>query len=231
VQSAREGKKWSEKKVIEAQAEYKAAIDLSPKDGSFHLRMALALFKQMHDAEGRAEVDRYLELSPNGQNVEFAKQLRVNPRRGREDFAPDFMVTTLKGETLHLSNLAGRFVVLDFWATWCPPCRDSVGELRDLSKKYPSDRVVILSISGDSEEGKWCEFVDAKKMDWLQYRDADRRIGKLFEVHGIPCYVIIDPDGFIRERIIGRNPQESIVHRLKETLNTAMSEPPSRALQ
>jgi thiol-disulfide isomerase/thioredoxin len=114
--------------------------------------------------------------------------------------------------------LSGRVVVMDFWATWCPPCRESVPELKDLTRKYPSDRLVLISISADEDENSWKEFVAKKKMDWPQYRDSDRAIMRAFGVHSFPTYLVMDGDGIIRQRIMGLNPRETVVHRLKETL-------------
>jgi len=119
-----------------------------------------------------------------------------------------------------LNGLAGKFVVLDFWATWCPPCRASVGELKELTRKYPRDRVVLISVSADKEEDKWRDFVAKKEMDWHQYRDPAGTIQRTYGIHAFPTYIVIDTEGIIRQRIVGENPQQSIVARLKSTLAT-----------
>jgi thiol:disulfide interchange protein len=73
-------------------------------------------------------------------------------------------------------------------------------------------------VSADQDEQQWREFVDKKKMDWAQYRDADKRIMNSFDIHSFPTYLVINGDGVIKERITGLNPQESVVHRLRDTL-------------
>ncbi len=108
-------------------------------------------------------------------------------------------------------------MVLDFWATWCPPCRASVGELKELAKKYPNT-VEVISVSADEKESQWRDFVADKKMTWPQYIDSDSHMRRTFNVHSFPTYVVIDGDGIVRQRITGLNPQETVVHRLKETL-------------
>jgi len=210
------------KKLKEAEAEYRSAVQLDPNYPVFHLKLAIALFKQSRDPEGQQEVASCLQLDPAGVYAAYAKKLAANPRRAREEFAPEFQVTTLQGQTVSLSGLSGRIVVLDFWATWCPPCRESVPELKEMTKKYPPDKLVLLSVSADQDEQKWREFVAKKNMDWAQYWDKDGKMQKLMNVSAFPTYLVIDPEGIIRERIIGLNPQESIVHRLRQKLQAML---------
>jgi len=206
------------KRMKEAETEYQAAIQLNPTFAEYHLRMAIALCKESRDPEGKEEVAAYLKLAPTGKYAAYAKRLQDNPRRVREDYAPDFQVTTIKGQKLSSGDLLGKVVVMDFWATWCPPCRASVPEIKELTKKYSSDKVVVLSVSADKDDGQWREFIAKKNMDWLQYRDADEHMQKLLSVHAFPTYIVIDTEGIVRERIVGEDPQQNIVGRLKDKL-------------
>ena len=219
---SRVGYKYDTNKLKEAEAEYSTALQLAPQKTENHIRLGMVLCREMRDHDAKAEFEKYLQMAPSGQYVGMAKSFIEQPRRARDEAAPQFTVTTLQGETITLKSLNGKFVVLDFWATWCSPCRASVGEMKDLVRKYPADRVVIISVSGDQDEAKWKEFVAQKKMDWHQYRDDHGQMGKLFGVRVIPTYVLIDPEGFIRERIQGENPQQSIVFRLKESLAASL---------
>jgi len=208
------------KKLKEAEAEYQLALQLDPAFAEYHLRLAVALLKESRDAEGKEQLAAYLKLAPTGMYAGYAKRLEDNPRRAREDYAPEFQVTTIKGQKISSTDFLGKVVVMDFWATWCPPCRESVGEIKELTKKYPSDKVVVLSV--DKDDAKWREFVEKKNMDWLQYRDADDHVLKLMGIRAFPTYIVIDSEGIIRDRIVGENPRQTIVGRLKDQLQKMM---------
>ncbi len=206
----------------DAESEYRAAIQLAPKDAGNYLGLAVALMKQSRDAEGQEQLTTFLKMQSSGQAADYARKLQANPRRVREEFAPDFQVTTIKGQTISTADLRGKVVVMDFWATWCPGCRASVPEIKELTRKYPSDKLVVLSVSADKDDAQWREFVAKKNMDWMQYRDEDGHVLRALGVHAFPTYVVIDPEGVIRERIVGENPQQSISGKLKDKLQKMM---------
>ena len=218
----------SEKNRKAAEAEYREAVQLAPKAAVCHFRLAVALFRLSQDQEGLAETQRCLDLDPDGPFATEARQYLAKPDRARYDFAPDFHIVTLRGENIQLEGLSGKVVVLDFWATWCGPCRESIGELKDLVKKYPPDQMVLISISADTDERKWREFVSEKKMEWRQYWDEKGEIRQLFHVHAFPTYLVIDREGAIRERLEGLDPRDSVVHRLKEALPAIFAAKPAR---
>ena len=108
---------------------------------------------------------------------------------------------------------------MDFWATWCPPCRESVPDIKSLVKKYPSDKFVVLSVSNDDKESIAREFVEKHGMTWQHHFDGkEGELTNKFGVEAFPTYILIDGDSVIRMRIVGTNPQQSIVGRLKDAL-------------
>jgi len=208
------------KKLKQAETEYRQAVSLSPATAEYHLSLALTLMKEFQDDEGKREAAQYLSLAPAGAYALYAKQIEADPRRARDNFAPEFRLPTLDGNVVSLSDLSGRYVVLDFWATWCPACREGVGDLKDLTKKYPPSEVTLISVSADKDEAAWKSFVQGKKMTWTQYRDADGKVLRAYHVRAFPTFVVIGPDGIIRETLVGENPQDSVSHRLKESIET-----------
>lgn len=199
------------KKLKDAEAELRAALKLQPDNPGCHLKLAIALLKQSRDREGQEELEDCLQLAPVGPHVELARKLLANPRRARENYAPQFRVTTLQGETLSLASLSGKVVVLDFWGTWCPPCVRAVRTLKKLLEKYASEQVVFVSISSDRDEKKWRDFIAKHQMDWPQYWDATHRLCDMFRVQVFPTYLVIDGEGIIRKRF-------NATHRLKSAI-------------
>jgi alkyl hydroperoxide reductase subunit AhpC len=94
----------------------------------------------------------------------------------------------------------------------------SVGELKALTRKYPREQLVLVSISADESEATWRQFVEKNGMDWPQSWDRDGSVRRAFDVHAYPTYLLIDPDGIIREQIVGLSEQATIATRLKRAL-------------
>jgi len=206
------------KKLASAETELRTAIQLDGKMALYHFGLATTLLRESKDAEAKEELQTCLALNPDRETAEEVRLFLADPRRGREEFAPDFELTTQQGQMISLKQLSGRIVVMDFWATWCPPCRESVPELKDLSRKYPSEKLMLISVSADSDEQAWRNFIAKRNMDWAQYRDADHRVLEAFHIRSFPTYLVIDGDGIVKQRIVGLNPRETVVHRLKATL-------------
>jgi thiol-disulfide isomerase/thioredoxin len=206
------------KKLKAAESEYRAALDLRANSAITHLNLGVTLLKESQTAEGIQELQTYLRIAPGDKDADLARKLIANPKHAGQEIAPGFKVQTLDGETISLEQLSGKIVVMDFWATWCPPCRSSVPELKALTKKYPQTKVVLISFSADSDQQAWRDFVAKKDMGWPQYWDSDGRVRNAFGVSAFPTYLVIDQDGFIHERIVGLDPQQSVVARLKDSL-------------
>jgi thiol-disulfide isomerase/thioredoxin len=159
----------------------------------------VVLMQLNRDDEGIAEMNQYLKLQPRGGYSEMARKLMENPRRARENFAPDFAFTSLQGEYISFDDLKGKVVVLDFWGTWCGPCVASVPELRNLYKRYSKEpSFMLLGISSDFDELVWRKFTENNQMVWPQYRDKDRKIQNAFNIRAYPTYIVIDHEGVVR---------------------------------
>jgi peroxiredoxin len=186
------------------------------------LKLGVTLIRETREDDGLAEIRKYLEASGPKDDVAYAKKILANPRVARDAMAPEFSVPTADGGQFSLTANAGRIVVIDFWATWCPPCRESVPEIKELLRKYPADKLVVLSASADKDEKTWRSFISKKEMTWPQFFDKDGRLAEMFGVDGYPTYVVIDRDRFIRKRLVGMNPQETIAHKLRDELKSVL---------
>jgi peroxiredoxin len=117
--------------------------------------------------------------------------------------APDFSLPTLTGESLALSSYRGKVVLLDFWATWCTPCRDEIPRLVDLQNKYGGQGLQIIGVSMDDSADPVRDFSQKFKMNYPVVM-GNAKIGALYGgVLGLPINFVIGRDGRIDSRHIG----------------------------
>jgi peroxiredoxin len=193
-----------QKKLQAAEAVFRQAIGMEGAPAILRYNLGVTLLQLKRDEEGVVELKQYVKDQPNGGYLEMARSMIKDPRRARENFAPDFSFTSSEGEHITLEDLRGKVVLLDFWGTWCPPCVESVPELRNLHKRYSKEaNFVIIGISSDSDDAEWREFTVKNKMVWPQYREQDRKILRAFGIRAFPTYILIDHEGIVRFSSIG----------------------------
>ena len=120
--------------------------------------------------------------------------------------APDFTLNDLQGHPFKLSDQKGKVVFLDFWATWCPPCRMSIPELMKLHEAYSGKDVEIVSISLDDNPRKVLQFVTENNIKHTQLFAGDSQVERIYGVRGIPTFVVIDKEGKIAHMWTGFDP-------------------------
>jgi thiol-disulfide isomerase/thioredoxin len=131
--------------------------------------------------------------------------------------APDFSVVDADGNNLSLSSLRGRLVVLDFWASWCAPCREELPHVEQAAKDYADRGVVVIGINLDRNEGAFTGAVSYFGLTYRQVFDgADGDISSLYRVSGIPMSYLIDRDGTIRGKSLR---SEDLKQAIEELLN------------
>jgi len=135
--------------------------------------------------------------------------------------APDFTLLTPDGKPLSLSSFKGKYVLIDFWASWCIPCRQSFPKMKELYEKYKGSNFEILGVSDDSKKEAWLKALNDDKLTWPQVIDefpekyAPARVGTLYAVHFIPSTVLIDKEG----KIIAKNlHDEELIKTLENIL-------------
>jgi thiol-disulfide isomerase/thioredoxin len=120
----------------------------------------------------------------------------------------------------------GKVILLDFWASWCGPCRSALPNLKRLQAVYGSPDFVVISISEDDDESVWRAFVSSHNMTWPQRLDSDGSIQSQFGVNALPTYVLLGRDGSVLQKFVGEAPAESIVERIGPDLKASLAAKP-----
>ena len=118
------------------------------------------------------------------------------------NLAPDFTVTDAD-RTVALKDLRGKVVVLNFWATWCPPCVDEMPSLVQMQKQLKERGVTVLAVSLDDDARQYRTFLEKNKVDLLTVRDPRQKSNELYGTFKFPETYIIDRQGVLRRKFIG----------------------------
>jgi thiol-disulfide isomerase/thioredoxin len=119
--------------------------------------------------------------------------------------APDFELAAMDGTNLSLADLKGKVVVLDFWATWCGPCRMTMPEMEKLQKQHPDDFVLLAVNLGESME-LVASYVEQQRLEARVLLDLDKRVGSAYGTSSIPVQFVIDKGGILRHTQVGSYP-------------------------
>ena len=118
------------------------------------------------------------------------------------DMAPDFRIVTDSGKTVSRSDFGGKLLVLNFWASWCPPCVEETPSLNAFQQQMKDDGVVVLAVSIDANEKLYKQFIQRYKVGFNTARDPEANISASYGTFQIPESYIIDRTGHVREKII-----------------------------
>ena len=118
--------------------------------------------------------------------------------------APDFTLPDISDHSVSLNECRGSYVLLVFWASWCPDCRAEVPALKAMAEKYPD--VMILGVSFDRTQQKWRDYVFANELPGVQLFDAagkqESTVAAAYGVQWIPSLLVISPDGVVELRTV-----------------------------
>src|SRR3954469_2451050 len=141
-----------------------------------------------------ASLVRYEHMHAESDNPQFAEALSKLEAADAMRQKADFTLTDLHGNPWHLRELKGKVVLVNFWATWCPPCRKEMPDLQALYDKYKEQGFVVLSIS-DEEPAKVQPFITERKITYPVLLDPGRKVNEEFQVEGIPKSFVYDREG------------------------------------
>jgi thiol-disulfide isomerase/thioredoxin len=211
-------------------AALKAAIADDPKNGAAHYvdGQVLARLNQIDAARDQFKTCLTC-VSPSDPSYLRAQHFAEDPSLSTHPMAPPFTVTALDGSKFSLDAMGGRVVLIDFWATWCGPCNEELPHMKKIAKEFAGQPLVIISVSWDSDEQKWHDFINKNEMTWVQYRDADHHLSNLFGINAIPHYFTIDSDGVLTAEMLGEG--SDVEGKLKKLVAKAKSATPAPATQ
>jgi len=141
-----------------------------------------------------ASLVRYEHMQADSDNPQFAAAMAKLEADDAKRQNADFTLTDLQGKPWHLQDLRGKVVLVNFWATWCPPCRKEMPDLDALYNKFKDQGFVVLAIS-DEEAAKVSPFISDHKISYPVLLDPGRKVNDLFIVEGIPKSFVYDRSG------------------------------------
>lgn len=118
------------------------------------------------------------------------------------DTAPDFSITDLHGRTITRSDFGGKLLVLNFWASWCPPCISELPSLNEFAAEYADKGVVVFGVSIDKNERLYDNFLRQRHVVFDTARDPEANISSSYGTFLIPETYIIDRNGKVLEKVI-----------------------------
>jgi thiol-disulfide isomerase/thioredoxin len=129
--------------------------------------------------------------------------------------APDFGLPDLAGNPVRLSDFQGKTVVMNFWATWCPPCRAEMPELDEVAREYRDKGVVVLAINLQEDPAQVGSYLHTLGVEFSPLLDLTGDIFRLYRITGLPMTYIIGPDGMIQDIHVGALNKRTLVAKLE----------------
>jgi len=129
--------------------------------------------------------------------------VKANSAQVDSGMAPDFTLTSFKGETLTLSDLRGQVVIINFWASWCPPCREEAPYLEATWRKYKDQGVVFIGVGYADTESKALAYIEEFDITYFNGPDIGTRISQDYNMQGVPETFYVAKNGELRGVKIG----------------------------
>jgi peroxiredoxin len=163
-----------------------------------------------------AELVRYEHVQVSLNNPQFKAAMAKLEAEDAERQSANFTLTDLQGKQWTLKDLKGKVVLVNFWATWCPPCKKEIPDLEALYNRFKDQGFIILAISQDDETDKVAPFIAAEKVTYPVMLDPGIKVGKLFQVEGIPKSFVYNRDGKLVTESIDMRTRQQFLEMLEQ---------------
>ena len=162
-----------------------------------------------------ASLARYEHVQATLDNPQFVEAMAKLEADDAKRQKADFTLTDLQGKSWNLRDLRGKVVLVNFWATWCPPCRKEMPDLDTLYNKFKDQGFVVLAIS-DEESAKVAPFISERKISYPVLLDPGRKVNDAFIVEGIPKSFVYDREGKMVAQSIDMRTQKQFLQMLAQ---------------
>ncbi len=160
-----------------------------------------------------ASLVRYEHVQAASDDPQFAKAMAKLEQDDQRRADANFTLTDLNGHQWTLKSLRGKVVVVNFWATWCPPCRKELPDLEQLSQRFKDQGLVILALS-DEDVAKVKPFVEQRNLTYPVLLDSGGKVAKEYDVEGIPKTFVSDREGKLVAQAIDMRTQKQFLEML-----------------
>jgi cytochrome c biogenesis protein CcmG, thiol:disulfide interchange protein DsbE len=159
----------------------------------------------------------WIYISRSSSQNSSAKEL---PAAQKGFLAPDFVLKTLDGQSIRLSDLRGKGVILNFWASWCGPCKEEMPDLEKVFKDYEKKGLVVLAVNETVMDDRQSAAMFAAQYDltFPILLDEDGAVGHAYRVEALPSSYFIGPDGIINDVIVGGPVPDAVFRTQAEDL-------------
>ncbi|MNO22599.1 Thiol-disulfide oxidoreductase ResA [compost metagenome] len=150
--------------------------------------------------------ERQASLAGSEQVIEGMDMSSLTIGINQGNIAPDFELNTPDGESLKLSDFRGQKVIVNMWATWCPPCRVEMPDMQKFYEKYKDDNATIIAVNMTSSEKSLDSipnFLDEFGITFPVALDEQNKVGEIYQVYALPTSLIIDSQGIIQQKVTG----------------------------
>ena len=187
----------------------------------FHLKRSKERFGPEETAKLFSLMSKDMQSSDEGKLITLFIELNKNPKVGEKYI--DFVQVNINGQPIRLSEIKGKYTLIEFWASWCGPCRSSNPELLKEYELYKDKGFEIIGISLDTNKEKWMKAVDKDGLVWENVSDlkgANNKVAMIYGVQDLPDNFLIDEDGIIIARYLRG---DNLKKKLKELFENKAS--------